>query len=237
MQSGWWLYVTTLHLLCSNTVGFYLPGVTPVEYEKGDNVSIKVNSIKSTRTAIPFDYYSLMHCRPIGTGSIKADVENFGEILWGDIIKPSRYAGAMKIDVNCAKLCTTKPKEKKPDQPSRQLKKLKQRIDDEYRGHLILDNLPVSEVYIWEGHRESLYYKLGYPLGVPGNKTRDSLVNNHLAFTIKYHKPEGLPGFRIVGFNVVPYSVESSVIEQECRPGILQVACMCKPFGSITRLV
>lgn len=103
---------------------------------------------------------------------------------------------------------------------------MKTRIDDEYRGHFILDNLPVSEVYIWEGRRESLYYKIGYPLGVPGNKTRDTLVNNHLAFTIKYHKPEvwtlkkniqALSGYRIVGFNVVPYSVESSYIDKNCR--------------------
>eukprot|EP00667_Euglena_gracilis_P004747 EG_transcript_4771 len=212
-------WAVALLFLAPASLGFYLPGVTPVEYEQGEDVTIKVNSIKSTRTAIPFDYYSLMHCRPLGLGSIKADVENFGEILWGDMIKPSRYTAQMKVDIRCAKLCTTKPREKDPSQPSRQLKKLKQRIDDDYRGHFILDNLPVSEVYIWEGRKEALYYKLGYPLGVPGNKTRDTLVNNHLSFTIKYHKPEGLPGFRIVGFNVVPYSVDSDSIEKHCKPG------------------
>lgn len=66
--------------------------------------------------------------------------------------------------------------------------------------HLILDNLPVSEVYVWEGSDRGLYYRRGYPLGTPGNKTHTTLVNNHLAFTVKIHKPEGLPGWRIVGF-------------------------------------
>eukprot|EP00906_Rhabdomonas_costata_P025424 RCo036351 len=207
-----------LVLISEPCLSFYLPGVTPVEYEKGDNLTIKVNSIKSTKTAIPYDYYSLMFCRPLGPGPIKADVENFGEILWGDVIKPSRYVARMKVDVTCQKLCTTKAKEK--DGKLRQLKKLKTRIDDEYRGHLILDNLPVSEVYIWEGRREALYYKLGYPLGIPGNKTRPTTVNNHLSFTIKYHKPEGVPGYRIVGFNVIPYSVESGHIDKDCRPGV-----------------
>jgi len=197
--------------------GFYVPGVTPVEYEQGDEITIKVNSIKSTRTAIPFDYYSLMHCRPVG-GNMKADAENFGEILWGDLIRPSRYAARMRVDVRCQRLCATKPKEKDPTQPSRQLKKLKQRIDDDYRGHLLLDNLPVSEVYAWGGRTGGLYYKLGYPLGVPGNKTRTTLVNNHLSFTIKYHKPEGIPGYRVVGFTVVPHSIRSDIIDKHCRP-------------------
>ena len=234
-MEGRWLPAALALLLVNASFGFYLPGVTPVEYEPGDSVTIKVNSIKSVRTAIPFDYYSLMHCRPVGQGAIKADVENFGEILWGDIIKPSRYAAHMKKNVGCTKLCTTKPKEKDPSKISRQLKKLKTRIDDEYRGHLILDNLPVSEVYIWEGRKEALYYKLGYPIGVPGNKTRDSLVNNHLAFTIKYHKPDsGIPGFRIVGFEVVPYSIDSAHIESHCGKG-MSPTCNLTILGVCTR--
>ena len=74
----------------------------------------------------------------------------------------------------------------------------------------------VSEVYIWEGSEKGLYYRRGYPLGTPGNKSATTLVNNHLAFTVKIHKPDGLPGWRIVGFEVVPYSVESSRIDSEC---------------------
>uniref|UniRef100_A0A7S1NLI2 Transmembrane 9 superfamily member n=1 Tax=Eutreptiella gymnastica TaxID=73025 RepID=A0A7S1NLI2_9EUGL len=202
-------------ILLQGIAAFYLPGVSPVEYEMGDPLTIKVNSIKSVKTAIPYDYYSLMFCRPNTGGPIKADVENFGEILWGDVIKPARYQASMKMDVSCAKLCTTKPKDK--DGKLRQIRKLKKRIDDEYRGHLILDNLPVSEVFIWEGRKQSLYYKLGYPLGIPGNKTRPSIVNNHLSFTIKYHKPEGVPGYRIVGFNVLPYSIASEHIDVSCK--------------------
>ncbi len=48
-------------------------------------------------------------------------------------------------------VCTTKPKADNIDKKtkvSKGLKRLKRRIDDEYRGHLILDNLPVSEVYV-----------------------------------------------------------------------------------------
>jgi transmembrane 9 superfamily protein 2/4 len=205
-------------LIClTQGLAFYLPGVAPREYLDGENVTVKVNSIKSTETAIPYDYYSIMVCRPEASAKkIKAEAENMGEILWGDSIKPSRYYMQMQRDVNCAKVCTTKPKPETLTLVSKGLKKLKRRIDDEYRGHLILDNLPVSEVYIWEGSEKGLYYRRGYPLGTPGNKSATTLVNNHLAFTVKIHKPDGLPGWRIVGFEVVPYSVESSRIDSEC---------------------
>ena len=59
---------------------------------------------------------------------------------------------------------------------------------------------------------------LGFPLGTPkttGQKKKTkvplpvvpvSLINNHLALTVKYHKPEdafsAARGFRIVGFHV-----------------------------------
>ena len=52
-------------------------------------------------------------------------------------------------------------------------------------GNMVLDNLPIAEVYIWEGGERGLYYRRGYPLGTPGNKTHPTLVNNHLAMTIK----------------------------------------------------
>lgn len=215
------LLVACLQSLVS---AFYLPGVSPVEYAEGENVTIKTNTMKSTKTAMPYDYYSVMVCPPLGTPdkkgriSVKSDVENFGEILWGDRIKPSRYAAQMKVDVPCTILCTTSPKPNDPkEKEGRALKKLKKRIDNEYRGYLILDNLPVAEKFIWEGGKSKFYYKRGYPLGVPGNATTATLVNNHLALTIVYHRPQGLPGFRIVGFNVVPYSVANDYLTKNCQ--------------------
>ena len=203
---------------------FYLPGVAPREWLEGEPVQIKVNSIKSTKTAIPYDFYSIMVCRPEGIGKsnkVKAEAENMGEILWGDSIKPSRYNVAMRRDVTCQKVCTTKPKPDNVEKKtgiSKPMKKLKRRIDDEYRGNMILDNLPISEVYIWEGGERGLYYRRGYPLGQPGNKTHPTLVHNHLGLTVKYHKPEGLPGYRVVGFEVMAYSVASDKIDADCDP-------------------
>eukprot|EP00667_Euglena_gracilis_P004133 EG_transcript_4153 len=220
LQKMWLVFlIAFLHQLNA----FYLPGVAPREYFDGENVTVKVNSIKSTETAIPYDYYSIMVCRPDASSKkIKAEAENLGEILWGDSIKASRYFMQMQKDLSCAKVCTTKPKAENVDKKTKTalgLKRLKRRIDDGYRGHLILDNLPVSEVYIWEGSDRGLYYRRGYPLGVRGNKTNPTIVYNHLAFTVKIHKPEGLPGWRIVGFEVVPYSVDSESVDKSCVTG------------------
>lgn len=41
-------------LLAVGCGAFYLPGVAPREYFEDENVTVKVNSIKSTETAIPY---------------------------------------------------------------------------------------------------------------------------------------------------------------------------------------
>jgi len=184
-----------------------------VEYPMGSIVRIKVNAITSTKTAIPYDYYSLPFCMPSGKNP-KAQVENFGEILAGDSIKPSLYVGNMGVNVACRRLCpsvTYTPKE---------MAQFQKRIDEGYRGHLMIDNLPVSEVFTQKikGFRS---FMLGYPLGIPrtvkGKKSKYagpqipvSIINNHLALTVKYHKPDDLVasegGLRIVGFHVVAHS-------------------------------
>jgi transmembrane 9 superfamily protein 2/4 len=169
----------------------------------------------STKTAIPYDYYSLPFCKPFNKNP-KAQVENFGEILWGDSIKPSLYAAHMGVNVTCRRLCNPRTYDAK------EMQAFQKRIEEGYRGHLILDNLPVSEVFTQKikGFRS---FMLGYPLGTPkttGKQKKSKLplpvvpvtiLNNHLALTIKYNRPEDLvtsstKGFRIVGFHVVAHS-------------------------------
>ena len=38
--------------------GFYLPGVAPIEYEKGHKVDLKVNKLTSTKTQLPYEWYA-----------------------------------------------------------------------------------------------------------------------------------------------------------------------------------
>ncbi|MBN8157104.1 transmembrane 9 family protein, partial [Vibrio vulnificus] len=58
-------------------------------YSTGGEIYVKVNSLTSIETELPFNYYSLPYCKPIG--GIKKSAENLGELLMGDQIDNSPY--------------------------------------------------------------------------------------------------------------------------------------------------
>ncbi|KAK1431555.1 hypothetical protein QVD17_08015 [Tagetes erecta] len=76
----------------------------------------------------------------------------------------------------CNVVCRIVPDEKTT-------KEFKEKIDDEYRVNMIVDNLPLT--------KEEKYF-----------------INNHLTFTVKYHKDPQTDSARIVGFEVNAFSVK-----------------------------
>ena len=90
------------------TAVYYLPGVTPHTYQLRDPVRIEcliiilpvakyfnhyqvklyVSKLTSTKTQIPYDYYSLPYCKPEIAG---LQAENLGEVISGDRIENSVY--------------------------------------------------------------------------------------------------------------------------------------------------
>ena len=78
-----------------STVECYLPGVMPVAYSDNQPVPLKVNKLVSTKTQIPYSYYSLPFCEPVE--GIKDMAENLGEILLGDKIENSPYLVSNKF--------------------------------------------------------------------------------------------------------------------------------------------
>lgn len=65
------------------TNGFYVPGVAPVEFKKGQKIDVKAVKMTSIHTQLPYEYYSLPFCRP-KKGTFIYKSENLGEILRGD---------------------------------------------------------------------------------------------------------------------------------------------------------
>ncbi|KAG0462867.1 hypothetical protein HPP92_021343 [Vanilla planifolia] len=65
----WILFFHLLQLLSSPVRGFYLPGSYPIKYKIGDTVSVKVNSLTSIETEMPFRNHD--------------SAENLGELLMG----------------------------------------------------------------------------------------------------------------------------------------------------------
>jgi len=195
-----------LLLLATPACGFYLPGVAPHDYQPGEHVELKVNKLSSTKTQLPYEYYALPFCQP---DTVENVAENLGEVLRGDRIMNSNYELKMGVEETCKILC-------RKELTASEVKEFTIRIEEDYRVHWVMDNLPSATKYVDETHPEKpvTIYDLGFPLGfrgtsdIPGTKEDASYLNNHLLITIKYHKDDSFDGSRIVGFEVEPSSIK-----------------------------
>eukprot|EP00887_Chlorella_sp_A99_P005291 scaffold1.g5291.t1 len=189
---------------------------------------------------MPFDYYRLPFCKPPegikkATGTI-----NPGTVLLGIRIYNSPYNFSIMEKTEGQYVCKGEayPDHAYPPLSDREEKRLKDRIFQQYRVRLILDNLPIT-TYDLELDNESVLpgYELGY------HKGSKFYVNNHLMFKArgqpfvwagnKARKARKLqqaaaglvPGeklYMIVGFEAsVPLSVQRSLV-------CLVIACSVK---------
>lgn len=175
--------------------GFYHPGSYPPTYVKGEPLSVKLSSLTSIDTVIPYSYYSLPFCKP--PEGVKDIADNLGELLIGDWIQNSPYNFHMYTNETEIFLCQTK------SLSSDEYKLLTNRIEELYQVNLFLDNLPAIR-YVTDYPRWT-----GYPIGL---KFSDSYyVFNHLKFTVLVHKYEEMNvphKYMVVGFEVDPCSVK-----------------------------
>ncbi|XP_020579387.1 transmembrane 9 superfamily member 11 [Phalaenopsis equestris] len=211
-----WLTFFLLFLASPPSYGFYLPGSYPHKYRIGDPLYVKVNSLTSIDTEMPFSYYSLPFCRPLE--GIKDSAENLGELLMGDRIENSPYLFRMFTNESDLILCRT------DSLTASDLALLKKRIDEMYQVNVLLENLPAIRYTT----KEDLVLRwTGYPIGV---RVGDShFIFNHLKFTVLVHKYEepatvaaasansavatseggrDVPGYMVVGFEVIPCSYQ-----------------------------
>lgn len=206
--------VLALALVATGASAFYVPGVLPSSYQHGMKLGIKVNSMTSTSGVMPFRHYSVKGCEPSKERFEKEmKRENLGEILWGDRIEPSEYIVDMNINFTCRKLCSPMKYEKKD------MELLVKRIEQNYRGNMVLDNLPVGQE-IKAGPRWPRVIS-GYPLGTSTKQSGQSkpLINNHLHFYININQEVDMPGekedeFRIVGFYAAAYSIDHKKLDK-----------------------
>ncbi|GAA0158142.1 transporter [Lithospermum erythrorhizon] len=192
-----------LVLLSLNVVqSFYLPGVAPQDFLTGDELNVKVNKLTSTKTQLPYSFYSLPFCHP---KVIVDSRENLGEVLRGDRIENSPYVFRMRDPQSCAVLCRV-------TLDAKTAKEFKEKIEDEYRVNMILDNLPLVVPIPRLDQEAPPVYQLGFHVGLKGqyagSKEEKYFIHNHLSFTVKYHKDEQTDSSRIVGFEVKPFSVK-----------------------------
>ncbi|CAA7402922.1 unnamed protein product [Spirodela intermedia] len=187
-------------LLFPCAVAFYLPGVAPRDFRKDDELLVKVNKLSSTKTQLPYDYYFLDYCKP---SKIMNSAENLGEVLRGDRIENSIYTFKMQSNEVCKVACRVKLN-------AEAAKNFKEKIDEEYRVNMILDNLPVA---VARQRRDGIHaksYEHGFRVGFkgsPASKDEKYYINNHLSFKVMFHEDQESGTARIVGFEVFPLSV------------------------------
>ncbi|XP_017014710.2 transmembrane 9 superfamily member 4 [Drosophila takahashii] len=180
---------------------FYVPGVAPVEFVQDQKIDVKAVKMTSSRTQLPYQYYSLKFCYP-KNGTLIFKSENLGEVLRGDRIVNTPYEVRMNQQVNCRLLCNQK------DRPLTWSKEdsalVAERIQHEYFVHLLVDNLPVATRIVSVNNPNEVTYEHGYRLGqVDGDNI---YINNHLKFILSYHM-HSKDKYRVVGFEVETVSV------------------------------
>lgn len=175
---------------------FYVPGVAPTDFQKGDKITVKAIKMTSSHTQLPFEYYSMPLCPP-KDGKIQYKTENLGEILRGDRISSTAYDVEMNVQYDCRVLCGSLDSPTKFDATASSTAHY--RIEQEYFIHLIVDNLPCATVFQLADMPEP-QYEPGFRLGfVRENK---AYINNHLTLLLKYHYSETEQIYRVVGFQV-----------------------------------
>ena len=171
-------------------------------------MKLYVNKLTSTKTQIPYEYYALPYCKPNKAG---LQSENLGEVLSGDRIENSVYKLEVKVPKSCEVACIRKLKKQEKEAFVRA-------IDDDYRVHWMVDNLPVG-TYATNADREE-YFTRGYPVGflVGTSKNTKHYLYNHVRIIIQYHDDKDFellgsdetPTTKIVGFRVEPMSIKHS---------------------------
>ena len=180
----------------TRVASFYLPGVAPHSFTKGESVELKVNKLSSIHTQLPYDYYSLKFCKP--KEGVKPYSENLGEFLRGDRIENSAYDISMLTEEYCHVLCQV-------DLSAKDVSDFKQAIKRQYHHNWIVDNLPAASILDTEQFVTTQY--VGFPVGYM--EGANYYMYNHVNIILEYHAVDN-DAQRIVGFYVEPLSVKHS---------------------------
>ncbi|VEN51336.1 unnamed protein product [Callosobruchus maculatus] len=209
---------------------FYLPGLAPVNYCKNgedtntckSKVDLYVNRLNTEESVIPYEYNHFDFCLP--SEELKSPVENLGQVVFGERIRPSPYKIRFMENQTCTLLCKKTYSGNDP-QDNLKLSTLRKGIGLNYQHHWIVDNMPVTTCYDTEENEQ--FCTTGFPMGCyskngrqtcakPVSKMDASYIHNHVDLTITYHsgaKEEWGSQFqenggRIISVKVVPRSID-----------------------------
>ncbi|KEG11774.1 endosomal integral membrane protein [Trypanosoma grayi] len=188
--------VSCTPLLLSEAI-VYVPGLVPTARRSRDEVRLEVNGLHSTTNGVLYPYYEARtpfcpHYEK--SGAAFSQSLGLGAILGGERPQWSSYFLYMLEG-----MCNYVKCEGGSRMSSAQVKWMRNLIEKNYRGHIMVDNLPAynNGSSFYQGHCQRSFYKLrpdsadvqrGYYLGVPSKCTGGPVyLNNHLHFIVHYH--------------------------------------------------
>ncbi|XP_011304608.1 transmembrane 9 superfamily member 2 isoform X1 [Fopius arisanus] len=203
--------VTMIYLLCllcitKFAVSFYLPGLAPVNFCKaGDDtgtcksdIKLYVNRLNTEESVIPYEYHYFDFCKGDETQS---PVENLGQVVFGERIRPSPYVLSFLKNTTCENLCT-KTYVGGDEQAERKLERLKKGMALNYQHHWIVDNMPVTWCYRSDEDRQ--YRSTRFPMGCFSRESRS--VQDTCSLNPAYSKPNKYYLFNHVDLKVTYHS-------------------------------
>ncbi|XP_053982077.1 transmembrane 9 superfamily member 2 isoform X2 [Hylaeus anthracinus] len=251
-----WLLFTISTIHCA--WAFYLPGLAPVNFCKAgettetckSEIKLYVNRLNTEKYVIPYEYHHFDFCP---TDESQSPVENLGQVVFGERIRPSPYKLEFLKDVKCGIACTRTYKGGDKES-EKKLEFLKKGMALNYQHHWIVDNMPVTWCYQLEDERQ--YCSTGFPMGcfsrelksqqdtcsISGayNKPKTYYLFNHVDLTITYHSGADEEwgssfkenGGRIISVKVVPRSINHNSNNPNCESKIpLEISRDPLPVG------
>ncbi|XP_015915932.1 transmembrane 9 superfamily member 2 [Parasteatoda tepidariorum] len=248
-KANLFIYVI-LFIHLSSAIAFYLPGLAPVNYcEEGkatascqSAVTLYVNRLNSEESVIPYEYNHFDLCT---TSDSESPVENLGQVVFGERIRPSPYAISFLKNVSCVPVCEKTYRMSNKDDVER-LNNLKKGMLKNYQHHWIVDNMPITWCYQVEANQQ--YCSTGFPMGCYVNtagQPKDACVMNnnynhhdsfyvfnHVDITITYHSGEDESwgvGFKDKGGRIVRVKVSPRSIKHQAEPNCINYKPMDIP--------
>lgn len=197
--------LSALVLSASSASAFYLPGLSPTTYKRGDHVPLNVNRLTPSTnarqtqlsSAFSFNYYrdSFRFCRP--QDGVQSASESLGSILFGDRIMTSVFDLHMLQNETCKAVCDEVTFEAKDAEF------VNKRIWQQFNINWLIDGLPAAQSYK-DPNTEEVFFMPGFALGeVVRGEPR---LHTHTNILIDYH--EVAPDqYRVVGVQVQPQTL------------------------------
>lgn len=212
------LHLVTLVFLAGITRAFYLPGVAPTDYDKGQKIPLFVNHLtpslhhlsntnsrtKSGTYVYSYDYYYPKFHFCVPEGGPKKQLELLGSIIFGDRIFSSPFEINMLEDKSCEQLCSAEYS--KIDSAF-----VNRNIRAGYNHNWIIDGLPAAKK-VYEEKTKSEFYGSGFRMGEIEDENVPYLAN-HFEINIEYHQRGDK--YRVVGVTVHPVSLDRSKVKDK----------------------